>query len=239
MEGIRTDVGTIGSQDIDTRVAVGPGVQTSTQPTVSDITKSKQAYNKEITIENEGMPDEKIIKSATNEEVDKIITKNKLAGEISGNVLNDDLYLHNAVQSYGNPNYSDAVTENYQIAFDALMKEYNDSKDVGNTNQMQSVADTMGALGFEKKQKELEAEVNKIKLEAEANADDMQEDQGITADTTLTIDNVGARPDDPVKGKKWDRQYAGKYDPETGDRLTKEEPKESKKGVPFNVNLGN
>jgi hypothetical protein len=239
MEGIRTDVGTIGSQDIDTRVAVGPGVQTSTQPTVSDITKSKQAYNKEITIENEGMPDEKIIKSATNEEVDKIITKNKLAGEISGNVLNDDLYLHNAVQSYGNPNYSDAVTENYQIAFDALMKEYNDSKDVGNTNQMQSVADTMGALGFEKKQKELEAEVNKIKLEAEANADDMQEDQGITADTTLTIDNVGARPDDPVKGKKWDRQYAGKYDPETGDRLTKEEPKESKKGIPFNVNLGN
>ena len=239
MEGIRTDVGTIGSQDIDTRVAVGPGVQTSTQPTVADINKNKTTYEKTKIVTKDNLDNEIITNSPTTDAIDNIVVQNKLAGEISGNVLNDDLYLNSAVESYGNPNHSDAVTENYQIAFDALMKEYNDSKDVGNTNQMQSVADTIGALGFEKKQKELEAEVNKIKLEAEANADDMQEDQGITADTTLTIDNVGARPDDPVKGKKWDRQYAGKYDPETGDRLTKEEPKESKKGIPFNVNLGN
>ena len=239
MEGIRTDVGTIGSQDIDTRVAVGPGVQTSTQPTVADINKNKTTYEKTKIVTKDNLDNEIITNSPTTDAIDNIVVQNKLAGEISGNVLNDDLYLNSAVESYGNPNHSDAVTENYQIAFDALMKEYNDSKDVGNTNQMQSVADTIGALGFEKKQKELEAEVNKIKLEAEANADDMQEDQGITEDTTLTIDNVGARPDDPVKGKKWDRQYAGKYDPETGDRLTKEEPKESKKGIPFNVNLGN
>ena len=239
MEGIRTDVGTIGSQDIDTRVAVGPGVQTSTQPTVADINKNKTTYEKTKIVTKDNLDNEIITNSPTTDAIDNIVVQNKLAGEISGNVLNDDLYLNSAVESYGNPNHSDAVTENYQIAFDALMKEYNDSKYVGNTNQMQSVADTIGALGFEKKQKELEAEVNKIKLEAEANADDMQEDQGITADTTLTIDNVGARPDDPVKGKKWDRQYAGKYDPETGDRLTKEEPKESKKGIPFNVNLGN
>ena len=182
MQGIRTDVGTIDAKKIDSRVAVGKGIQTSTTPTISDITKSKQAYNKEITIENEGMPDEKIIKSATNEEIDNIIEKNKLAGEISGNVLNDDLYLHNAVQSYGNPNYSDSVTENYQIAFDRLIKEYDDSKSNNNRTQMQSVVNILSQLGFNNKANELQTEINQMVSEAGADADDMQEDQEITTD---------------------------------------------------------
>jgi len=182
MQGIRADVGTIDAEKIDSRVAVGKGIQTSTTPTISDITKSKQAYNKEITIENEGMPDEKIIKSATNEEIDKIITRNKLAGEISGNVLNDDLYLHNAVQSYGNPNYSDSVTENYQIAFDRLIKEYDDSKSNNNRTQMQSVVNILSQLGFNNKANELQTEINQMVSEAGADADDMQEDQEITTD---------------------------------------------------------
>jgi hypothetical protein len=52
----------------------------------------------------------------------------------------------------------------------------------------------------------------------------MQEEQ-ITADTTTTTDNVGAKPNDPVKGRQWDRKYAGKYDPETGDKLPEKEVK--------------
>ena len=44
VEGVRADVGTIKEQDIDTRVAVGPGVQTSTQPTIADINKNKNLY---------------------------------------------------------------------------------------------------------------------------------------------------------------------------------------------------
>ena len=44
-------------------------------------------------------------------------------------------------------------------------------------------------------------------------------------DTTPTTDNVGPRPDDPVQGRRWDNKYAGKYDPETGDKLPEKEKK--------------
>lgn len=181
VEGVRADVGTIKAQELDSRVAAGPGVKTSTQPTVSDITKSKQEYVKTTTIENEGMPNEEVKKSSTTLEIDSIVETNKLAGEIAGNELSEDRYLHNAVQVYGDSNYSDAVTENYQVAFDRLIKEYDDSKSNNNRTQMQSVVNILSQLGFNNKANELQTEINQMASEAGADADDMQEEQ-ITAE---------------------------------------------------------
>ena len=120
VEGVRADVGTIKAQELDSRVAAGPGVKTSTQPTVSDINKNKTTYEKTKIVTKDNLDNEIITNSPTTDAIDNIVVQNKLAGEISGNVLNDDLYLNSAVESYGNPNHSDAVTENYQVAFDKL-----------------------------------------------------------------------------------------------------------------------
>ena len=224
VEGVRADVGTIKAQELDSRVAAGPGVQTSTQPTVSDINKNKTTYEKTKIVTKDNLDNEIITNSPTTDAIDNIVVQNKLAGEISGNVLNDDLYLNSAVESYGNPNHSDAVTENYQVAFDKLITEYNSAKSDNNRTQMQSVVNALSQLGFNNKANELQTEINQIASETGADADDMQEEQ-ITADTTTTTDNVGAKPNDPVKGRQWDRKYAGKYDPETGDKLPEKEVK--------------
>tara|TARA_B100000424_G_scaffold258380_1_gene240202 strand:- start:3768 stop:4886 length:1119 start_codon:yes stop_codon:yes gene_type:complete len=214
VEGVRADVGTIKEQDIDTRVAVGPGVQTSTQPTIADINKNKNTYEKTKTVTEDDFGNETVTNSPTTDAIDNIVVQNRLAGEISGNVLNDDLYLNSAVESYGNPNYTDAVTENYQVAFDKLITEYNSAKSDNNRTQMQSVVNALSQLGFNNKANELQTEINQIASEAGADADDMQEEQITAEPETREI---------KVKGKVM----------KTVSAEEEEEPKKSSKGIPF------
>jgi hypothetical protein len=182
MEGIRTDVGTIGSQDIDTRVAVGPGVQTSTQPTIGDINKNKTTYEKTKTVTEDDFGNQTVTNSPTTDAIDNIVVQNKLAGEISGNVLNDDLYLNSAVESYGNSNYSDAVTENYNVALKNLEENYSLAKQANDRNEMINSINLLNQLGFSRKANELQEDLNKYLEEQGSKADDMQEDQEIIAE---------------------------------------------------------
>jgi hypothetical protein len=182
MEGIRTDVGTIGSQDIDTRVAVGPGVQTSTQPTIGDINKNKTTYEKTKTVTEDDFGNQTVTNSPTTDAIDNIVVQNKLAGEISGNVLNDDLYLNSAVESYGNSNYSDAVTENYNVALKNLEENYSLAKQANDRDEMINSINLLNQLGFSRKANELQEDLNKYLEEQGSKADDMQEDQEIIAE---------------------------------------------------------
>ncbi len=73
----------------------------------------------------------------------------------------------------------------------------------------------------------LQNKLNQEKAEREGRT---TPDDGVTVEDALpTTDNVGARPDNPVKGRRWDNKYAGKYDPDTGDKLPE---KKKKKVVP-------
>ena len=69
----------------------------------------------------------------------------------------------------------------------------------------------------------LQTKFNEEKAEREGRT---TPDDGVTVEDAT--DNVGARPDDPVKGRRWNNKYAGKYDPDTGDKL----PEKVKKVVP-------
>ena len=72
----------------------------------------------------------------------------------------------------------------------------------------------------------LQNKLNQEKAEREGRT---TPDDGVTVEDALPkTDNVGARPDDPVQGRRWDNKYAGKYDPDTGDKL----PEKVKKVVP-------
>ena len=214
VEGVRADVGTIKEQDIDTRVAVGPGVQTSTQPTIADINKNKNTYEKTKIVTKDDFGNETATNSPTTDAIDNIVAQNKLAGEISGNVLNDDLYLNSAVESYGNPNYTDAVTENYQVALKNLEENYSLAKQANDRDEMINSINLLNQLGFSNKANELQQDLNKYLKEQGSEADDMQEEQITAAPETREI---------KVKGKVM----------KTVSAEEEEEPKKSSKGIPF------
>ena len=126
--------------------------------------------------------DETVTNSPTTDAIDNIVVQNRLAGEISGNVLNDDLYLNSAVESYGNPNYTDAVTENYQVALKNLEENYSLAKQANDRDEMINSINLLNQLGFSNKANELQQDLNKYLEEQGSKADDMQEDQEIIAE---------------------------------------------------------
>ncbi len=182
VEGVRADVGTIKAQELDSRVAAGPGVKTSTQPTIGDINKNKTTYEKTKTVTEDDFGNQTVTNSPTTDAIDNIVVQNKLAGEISGNVLNDDLYLNSAVESYGNSNYSDAVTENYNVALKNLEENYSLAKQANDRDEMINSINLLNQLGFSRKANELQEDLNKYLEEQGSKADDMQEDQEIIAE---------------------------------------------------------
>ena len=58
-----------------------------------DINKNKNTYEKTKIVTKDDFGNETATNSPTTDAIDNIVAQNKLAGEISGNVLNDDLYL--------------------------------------------------------------------------------------------------------------------------------------------------
>ena len=141
MQGIRTDVGTIDAKKIDSRVAVGKGIQTSTTPT----------YENTKIVTKDDFNNETITNSATTDMIDSKKEQFKLAAQISGASFNDDLLLNAAVSSIGNPTYSDDVTAIYNQSLSILDSEYTTAKENNDTSQMAAVINQLNLLGFTSK----------------------------------------------------------------------------------------
>tara|TARA_Y100001937_G_scaffold9468_1_gene11658 strand:+ start:1425 stop:2684 length:1260 start_codon:yes stop_codon:yes gene_type:complete len=196
VEGVRADVGTIKEQDIDTRVAVGPGVQTSTQPTISDINKSKTTYENTKIVTKDDLNNETLTNSATTDMIDDKKEQFKLAAQISGTSFNDDLLLNAAVSSIGNPNYSDDVTTIYNESLSILENEYATAKENNDTNQMAAVINQLNLLGFINKSNELNTDLTNYREKKGIEADTAQEEE---VEQTITTDIPGTKTE--RKGK--------------------------------------
>jgi len=197
MQGIRADVGTIDAEKIDSRVSVGKGIQTSTQPTISDINKSKTTYDNTKTVTKDSLGNETITNSATTDMIDSKKEQFKLAAQISGASFNDDLLLNAAVSSIGNPTYSDDVTAIYNQSLSILDSEYTTAKENNDTSQMAAVINQLNLLGFTTKANELNTDLTNYQKEQGEKADTAQEE---IVEQTTTTDIPGTKVVQKGKG---------------------------------------
>jgi len=190
MQGIRADIGTIDAEKIDSRIAVGQGIQTSTTPTISDINKSKTTYENTKIVTKDDFNNETITNSATTDMIDSKKEQFKLAAQISGASFNDDLLLNAAVSSIGNPTYSDDVTAIYNQSLSILDSEYTTAKENNDTSQMAAVINQLNLLGFTSKANELNTDLTNYQKEQGAEADTAQEE---VVEQTTTTDIPGTK----------------------------------------------
>ena len=190
MQGIRADIGTIDAEKIDSRIAVGQGIQTSTTPTISDINKSKTTYENTKIVTKDDFNNETITNSATTDMIDDKKEQFKLAAQISGASFNDDLLLNAAVSSIGNPTYSDDVTAIYNQSLSILDSEYTTAKENNDTSQMAAVINQLNLLGFTSKANELNTDLTNYQKEQGAEADTAQEE---VVEQTTTTDIPGTK----------------------------------------------
>ncbi len=199
MEGVRTDVGTIDAEKIDSRVSVGKGIQTSTTPTISDINKSKTTYENTKIVTKDDFNNETITNSATTDMIDDKKEQFKLAAQISGTSFNDDLLLNAAVSSIGNPTYSDDVTNIYNQSLSILSNEYATAKENSDTSQMAAVINQLNLLGFTSKSNELNTDLTNYQKEQGEKADTTQEE---VVEQTTTEDVPGTKVERQGKSAK-------------------------------------
>lgn len=199
MEGVRTDVGTIDAEKIDSRVSVGKGIQTSTTPTISDINKSKTTYENTKIVTKDDFNNETITNSATTDMIDDKKEQFKLAAQISGTSFNDDLLLNAAVSSIGNPTYSDDVTNIYNQSLSILSNEYATAKENNDTSQMAAVINQLNLLGFTSKSNELNTDLTNYQKEQGEKADTAQEE---VVEQTTTEDVPGTKVERQGKSAK-------------------------------------
>nr|BAR34435.1 hypothetical protein [uncultured Mediterranean phage uvMED] len=199
MEGVRTDVGTIDAEKIDSRVSVGKGIQTSTTPTISDINKSKTTYENTKIVTKDDFNNETITNSATTDMIDDKKEQFKLAAQISGTSFNDDLLLNAAVSSIGNPTYSDDVTNIYNQSLSILSNEYATAKENNDTSQMAAVINQLNLLGFTSKSNELNTDLTNYQKEQGEKADTTQEE---VVEQTTTEDVPGTKVERQGKSAK-------------------------------------
>ena len=225
LKDIQTETGTIDTKTIDPNFQAGPGMDVKSKLSMMEKNKVISDFQKLYIDEDTEDYERKDDGTYKNPLVQDVFTKVKILQDNVKLVLDveidDQTALAEVLYKDSVPSYQgDNLKYLTQVGPDDPsldLAEFELAMRSGNIEEMTRIAEQNKSLNIHVYNKQMEdiADVKRLQ----------------SGDTTVppkkeeTTDNVGKRPDDPVKGRRWDNKYGGKYDPETGDRLPEKEKK--------------
>ena len=229
LKDIQTETGTIDTKTIDPNFQAGPGMDVKSKLSMMEKNKVISDFQK-VYADEDGEFEMKDENTYENPLVQDVFTKVKILQDNVKFVLDvemDDqtalaeVLYKDSIPSYQGDNLK-YLTQVGPKDPSLDLAEFEEAMNSGNIEEMTRIAEQNKSLNIHVYNNQMEdiAEVKRLQ-----SGDTTDTTAPPKKDTTPTTDNVGPRPDDPVQGRRWDNKYAGKYDPETGDKLPEKEKK--------------
>jgi len=224
LKDIQTETGTIDTKTIDPNFQAGPGMDVKSKLSMMEKNKVISDFQKLYIDEDEedylrkddGTYQNPLVQDVFNKV--KILQENAklLQIEIDDQTALAEVLYKDSVPSYQGDNlkYLTQVGPDDPSLDNA---EFNAALEEGNVEEMTRIAEETKSLNIYVYNSRMD-DIRDLKNELESG-------DTVPPKKEETTDNVGKRPDDPVKGRRWDNKYGGKYDPETGDKLPEKEKK--------------